>query len=232
MVVTGDTSPPIGTGLLSRTRMLLLEAAKRLYVRHETNRIDTVEGLALFSHTRAAFVAQKKLYGYLKARMGTRYPIMFKDEVFVQSVEMAKWHVFAACLSDIAVYTAARVMPEGNLTESEGGALARYCYEAGLACNAEGIPDVTLPPLWREAFAHRLAGTNWQRLAAGGAAMTESPRALYLWAPIEDSLKRLDREIVENSIRFAWGEIVRDFRKRAVPPEIAADFRQRESAEM
>lgn len=212
--------------------MLLLEVAKRLYVRQETSRIDKVEGLARFAHTRAAFVAQKKLYGYLKARMGTRYPIMFKDEVFMQSVDLAKWHVFAACLSDIAIHAAARVMPEGRLTESESEALARHCHEAGLAANAEGIPDDTLVSQWKEAFAHRLAGTNWQRLAAGGDAMTESPKALYVWAPIEDSLKRLDREIVENSIRFAWAEIIRDFRKRAVPAEIAADFRQREFAKL
>ncbi|WP_260901876.1 hypothetical protein [Chelativorans salis] len=193
-------------------------------MRRETGPIDTVEALARFVHTRAAFVAQKKLYGYLKARMGTRYPSMFEDDVFVESINVAKRHVFAACLSDIAVHTVARVVAAGGLEDEAGRRLALQCYEAGLAANRDDLKDEAMLAAWRSSFSERLEKAHWENLAAGGDCFTESPKALYHWAPIDETLKRYDREIVENSIRFAWAEIVRDFRKRSLPAAIAGDF--------
>lgn len=206
-------------------RAFLRDAASRVGARRETGPLDTVEALTRFAHTRAAFVAQKKLYGYLKARMGTRYPSMFEDDVFVTSINVAKWHVFAACLSDITVYTVARVVCAGDMTREEGRALATHCHEAGLAANREQLAGEDMVAAWHSAFFERLARAHWTNLAAGAECFTESPKALYRWAPIEEGLKRYDREIVENSIRYAWAEITRDFRKRGVPLAIAADWR-------
>jgi hypothetical protein len=43
------------------------------------------------------------------------------------------------------------------------------------------------------------------------AAFTESPKSVIKWAPIADEMKRLDEEIVLNSVRFHWQEIRRAF---------------------
>jgi hypothetical protein len=225
LVVTEDANMPATQVLWSRTKRLFQEAGLRLWARRDGGPIDTFDALARFAHTRAAFVAQKKLYGYLKARMGTRYPTMFEDDVFVASINIAKWHVFAACLSDITVHAVARVVAAGGLSPEEGRELATRCYEAGLAANGDGVPEEAMPDAWRAAFATRLARVHWDNLAAGGDAITECPAALYHWAPIDDRLKRHDQEIVENSIRFAWAEFTREFRKRAVLAAIAAEFR-------
>ncbi|WP_265519859.1 hypothetical protein [Nitratireductor luteus] len=198
------------------------QAAQRLAVRLEREPIDSLDGLVRFTQTRAAFVSQKKLYGYLKTRMGTRYPSMFEDDVFVESINIAKRHVFAASLSDITVHVSSRVAASGTL-QAHARALAIHCHEAGLGENREELGD-DLVKQYRETFAARLEHTQWQNLAMGADCFTESPAALYRWAPIEDSLKRYDREIVENSIRFAWSEVIRDFRNRSVPDSIAANF--------
>ena len=54
--------------------------------RRETDPIDSVVTLEAFVATRAAFHAQKTLYGYVKARMGIRYPAMFEDAFEATSI--------------------------------------------------------------------------------------------------------------------------------------------------
>lgn len=203
---------------------LLREAVARFRMRHETEPIDTVEAMCGFVSTRAAFVAQKKLYGYLKARMGTRFPSMFEDDVFIQSINISKMHVFAGCLSDLTVHAVARVTAGSALADDERTRLARHCHEFGISENRDHAPEGA-EEKWRQAFARRLKDLHWENLAAGGDAFAESPRALFRWAPIADELKRYDREIVENSIRFAWPEQVREFRQRVAPESILADWR-------
>ena len=75
----------------------------------ETGPIDSAAALEAFVATRSAFVAQKTLYGYVKTRMGTRYVAMFEDKAMIASLNIAKMHVFAACLSDLSIYAVATV---------------------------------------------------------------------------------------------------------------------------
>ena len=42
-----------------------------------------------------------------------------------------------------------------------------------------------------------------------------SGNALYKWAPIADELKKLDKEIVLNSMILKWNNIQKDFKKLA-----------------
>src|SRR5690554_3773392 len=66
--------------------------------------VRDASGLAHFLDTRASFVAQTSLYGYLRTRAGMRYPELFDDDPFVVSINIAKWQIWLACLSDIAIY--------------------------------------------------------------------------------------------------------------------------------
>lgn len=187
--------------------------------------IDTSEGMFEFVRTRSAFVTQKKLYGYLKERMGTRYPKMFDDEQFVQSINIAKMHVFAASLSDLTIHAVAHAAAGSQLGELQRWQMAVCCYREGLAENMAQAPDTAAPDAWLSAFEKRLEGTYWENIAAGGSAFTESPKALIRWAPIADELKKHDCEIVENSIRFAWNEIRQDFRRRLDPGAVVKDWK-------
>jgi hypothetical protein len=200
------------SGKLASGLTFLREFASRLTVRRDKAPIDSVAALCGFVSTRAAFVAQKKLYGYLKARMGTRYPSMFEDEVFVASVNIAKMHVFAAALSDLAVHAVVRVGAGAALDGAGRIALARTCFRAGLADNAADMRDEATLAAWLTAFDARLDGIQWANL-----------EALLHWAPIADGLKRYDAEIVENSIRFAWIEIRRELARRLDARAVAAD---------
>ncbi|MFC5586039.1 hypothetical protein ACFPOD_13050 [Nitratireductor kimnyeongensis] len=203
----------------------LREAAARLTFRRDNAPINTVEALCTFNATRSSFVAQKKLYGYLKARMGTRYPSMFEDEVFIQSINVAKVHVFAACLSDLVIHTVSKVAAAAGFETDEARALARHCHEFGLDHHHQALPEPETVNQWRDAFEARIAEVHWNNAAVDGDTFSQSPKALFKWAPIADQLKRHDREIVENSIRFAFSEVTRAFRERADLTALAKAWR-------
>jgi hypothetical protein len=59
----------------------------------------------------------------------------------------------------------------------------------------------------------RLAGCHWEKVRDDESAFTESPTALIHWAPVIDTLKQLDEEIVRNSVRFRWQEMRRHLRR-------------------
>jgi len=106
--------------ILRKARALLPEFVGRLTVRRESGPIATVDELAGFVSTRAAFTAQKTLYGYLKTRMGTRYPTMFEDDAFVASIDIAKLHVYAACLADLALFAVSRTGDRAGASGNRG----------------------------------------------------------------------------------------------------------------
>ena len=210
---------------LARIRDFLPEFFARLTVRRDSGPIDTIEELCRFVSTRSAFVAQKTLYGYLKTRMGTRYPSMFEDEVFVASIDIAKMHVFAACLSDMSVYAVSRTLGE-NRDEKACVLLAEICFDAGLADNEDQADRVAAFSVAeaKSAFTRRLAFLDWHALSPGPALFTASPAALVQWSPIAPELKKQDTEIIENSIRFTWREMRQQFEKRIDGPAIAAEL--------
>ncbi len=173
--------------------------------------IDTPAALARFLDSRASFVAQTSLYGYLRTRAGMRYPELFDDDPFIASINIAKWHVWLDCLSDLAVHAG------GHLAREAPRELPRVARTmAGLVDDL--LARTGTPAEAGDAFvAHaqrvrdRVARTDWLAVGRDEAAFSESPAGLVRWAPVMDELKELDEEIVRNSIRFRWQEVRRDF---------------------
>ena len=179
-----------------------------------------------FVATRSAYLAQKTLYGYVKTRMGIRYPAMFEDKNIIASLNIAKMHVFAACLSDLTIYAVATALhgrPLGNVARQE---MARRCYAVGLRGNTGGAPAEFSAQDCIDEFDRRLAETDWPHGARQPKNFTRSPRALFRWAPIEDKLKNFDSEIIENSVKYAWRDIREQFQKRLNSEAVAADWAQ------
>lgn len=173
--------------------------------------IDTPEALAGFLDTRASFIAQTSLYGYLRTRMGMRYPELFADDAFVEGVNIAKWEIWLDCLSDLSVYSGSRIaqqLPRETPRVAEmmsslvDGILARTGtpHDAGKEFLAHG-----------DSVRDRIARTDWLTVGDLDAAFTHSPASVVRWSPIVDELKALDEEIVLNSVTFHWQEVRRTF---------------------
>lgn len=170
-------------------------------------------GLRQFLETRASYVAQMSLYGYLRTRAGMRYPELFDDDVFVASVNIAKWQIWLACLSDLAVYAGFLMLHRTNAPVDQIRALMRAVLDDVLT--GAGTPSDAGPEFAPHAdrVRARLALCDWHAVGDDASAFSESPDALVYWAPVVDELKQLDTEIVRNSMRFRWQEVRRDLRR-------------------
>jgi hypothetical protein len=173
--------------------------------------IDTPEALGRFVEKRASFVAQTSLYGYLRTRAGMRYPELFDDDPFVASINIAKWHVWLDCLSDLAIYAGSRIAQQAP-REMPRVAQMMLGLVDGILAQA-GTPEEAGAafPAHSQRVRDRVARTDWLVVGKDDAAFTESPAGLVRWAPVKDELKELDEEIVRNSVRFRWQEIRSDF---------------------
>jgi len=197
---------------------------KLLTIRFDRRQLESSESLSVFIHTRAAYIAQTSLFGYLKARMGTQFRVLFEDDVFSESIQIASVQVFLSCLSDLTVYCVASVARSSDLSNPDAEALARHCFET--ACR-EALKDVKTdrkPEDPYSAFTQRISGLDWHAVPDGEAAFARSEGDLIRFAPVIDDYKELDEEIVSNSIRFRWHDVRTQARKRVNGAAIAADW--------
>lgn len=171
------------------------------------------EGLRHFLETRSSHVAQTSLYGYVRTRAGTRYPELFENDDFIASINIAKWQLWLACLSDLAVYAGGLIQHRTEEPAAAIGSLISSVVEEALSATGT-------PPDAGDAFAagvatvrDRLEKVGWADITDDEEPFSESPEALVKWAPIVDELKQFDTEIVRNSVRFRWQEVRRDLRR-------------------
>lgn len=204
---------------------LLGEFFARLSAFRKVEPIDSVGAFGYFLATRAAFVSQKKLYEYVKQRMGISYPAHFKDDAFIASLNIAKWHVYAACMSDLAVWMGGQLHAAGA-SSAEAAAIVKGAFEHAVIERFDRSQfSGDLSELIRT-FGDRVALADWAAMAEDENAFSLSPKELVRWAPISDELKKYDTEIVINSLRFAWLGIRDQYRKAIQPDAVLADWRK------
>ena len=201
---------------------------KSIVERFDRSPIDSVESLFLYTRTRASFVAQTALFEYLKARMGTQFREYFTDDVFSRAIQDSSVRIFVSCLSDLTVFLVAEIAAAERLGPQEAAAMARRCFDRGMR---EGLADIDAGRIPADAggrFEQRLRETDWREAADAdpAAAFALSAADLARHAPVTDSFKRLDRQIVATSMGHKWREVRAGFRDRAVPERIAADWRE------
>ena len=73
-------------------------------ITNKFRKINSKEDLKNFIQERSAHVTQTTLYGYIKTRIGSRYAMMFEDEVFLKSINLAKWNIYMEALTDCTFY--------------------------------------------------------------------------------------------------------------------------------
>lgn len=215
--------------LLERAAALARTITSSFAFRSDSFHLDSIDRMGDFVATRAAFVSQKKLYGYLKERIGTRWPSMFEDGVFRSSIATASMQVFAASLSDLTIHAVAQALAGSAEPDEVKAELARELYVLGLQKNhAEAIEGFDREQVIEE-FDRRLEGTDWNFGALLPANFTRSPAALLRWAPIAERYKKFDAEIVENSLKFAWVDIREQFARRLDADAIAREVSENKS---
>ena len=168
--------------------------------------INSKSELKKFVQERAAHVTQTTLYGYLKTRIGTRYAIMVEDEKFSESINIAKWNIYVASISDLTLYVFSYLISKKKLKENDSEEIFNNIINDEIK---NGL-DRKISENAKKEFNLRVNSINWQNFHLEDP-FKESGLALYNWSPISDDLKVLDKEIVLNSISLKWNLVKNEF---------------------
>ena len=172
-------------------------------------KIKNIEDLKSFIQKKSAWISQVTLYNYLKTRMGTKWVLHFDDEIFLSSINKAKWNIYSVALQDLTFYSLSYLKVFYNFKETNR---AIEIYEEILNKEAQnGMPEEVILRA-KEKFRERLQKIDWE-IYYKSWPFNESALALYDWAPVAEELKTLDRKIVLNSMILKWDNITDEFKK-------------------
>ena len=173
-------------------------------------KITTLDDLESFIQSKSAWVSQVTLYSYLKTRMGTRYVLHFENDVFMESVNLAKWNIYSVALQDLTFFTFSYLKSSFNYQD------ANYAKEIFLKILDDEISNKMPAEIITEAkknFDDRFRNINWDTYHQD-LPFNPSALSLYKWAPIAEELKTLDRKIVLNSVILKWDIVKKEFIER------------------
>ncbi len=171
-------------------------------------KINSIDTLKIFIQERSSHVTQTTLYGYIKTRIGSRYTLMFEDDIFVNSINIAKWNIYLVALADCTFYTFSYLVDKKNLKKIEADkvffSIIENEKENGLSIKLFDQAKIDFQQRYKEIDWKNFHNKNPFKLSA---------LALYRWAPISDELKILDKEIVLNSIDLKWNLVENEFKE-------------------
>ena len=182
---------------------------KRIFSKYR--QIKTVDQVKTFIQEQSAQVTQMTLYGYLKTRMGAKHVIMFEDKDFLRSINIAKWQIYGISLIDCTFFCFSFLYKEKNFLKTDQ---ANQIFFEILNTEKAGGMDIEAYDNSTKEFNLRFPEVNWDTYYTNNP-FQKSSRALYDWAPVADELKKLDKQIVLNSMILKWNNIQKDFKKLA-----------------
>jgi len=172
-------------------------------------KIKNIDDLEIFIQNKSAWVSQITLYSYLKTRMGTKYVLHFDDEIFLSSINTAKWNIYTIALQDLIFYTLSYLNVFFNFQELDR---AKKIYEKILNNELKNKMPENIIDNGKKIFDERLQKIEWKNYYKSRP-FNASALALYEWAPVAKELKTLDRKIVLNSMILKWENIEKEFIK-------------------
>ena len=173
-------------------------------------KISNWDELESFIQSKSAWVTQVTLYGYLKTRMGTRYVLHFENDQFMESVNLAKWNMYAVALQDLTFFTFSYLKANLNYKEVNQ---SKKIFLKILEDEIENKMPLNIVEEAKKKFDERLLSINWDNYYKD-LPFNPSALSLYNWAPIADDLKKLDRKIVLNSVILKWDVVKKEFKER------------------
>ena len=172
-------------------------------------KIKNLDELEHFIQTKSAWVTQVTLYSYLKTRMGTRYVLHFDNDVFMSSLDIAKWNIYSVALQDLTLFTFSYLKVNFNYQNIDQ---SKEIFSKILDNEISNKMPLNIIEEAKKSFDERLQNINWE-IYYKDLPFNPSALSLYKWAPIAEELKTLDRKIVLNSMILKWDIIKKEFEK-------------------
>jgi hypothetical protein len=179
-----------------------MAALRRLLRRRKSPPVTTADGLADFLSAQTAYVAQRTVIEYCRARAGLNWDKLFAERSFLERLEVCRWEGYAVVLAELAELALIRLRRDGAadpqaylpaLVQSAHAALLRHpvpSHRASWSDAADAIEQHLARALLAAPRPVHLVGY-------------QSADTIFELLPIHADLRRQDREMFQNSVRFA-----------------------------
>lgn len=187
--------------------------------------IDSRPALADFIDAQAAFLAQKGVYEYARARAGVYSNILFSEKPFLDAVDRARWEAYPLALTMVGE------MIQGVLRSVPGGDLAKA---------PDGLVDVVLSVFDRHPVPAAVGEAAWTRAREElsrwlRGALVRPPKLVkdisepfagsyFALMPIHERLRGEDFPTLRNYLRVTLVNIHDELVARMDGPALAADL--------
>lgn len=165
--------------------------------------VATLPALDDFVDSQTAFLVQKCIYEYARARSGTLSAKLFKEPAFLAAIETSRWQNYPICLGHVALMVDAALRPlaldraaglADGLVGVTGRITRRYDTPAGMA-----------PDFWADARKKIEARLRRASLAPPRPVKDiplDAFDAFFAQLPIHESLRDHDYVLVRNNLRL------------------------------
>jgi hypothetical protein len=185
--------------------------------------IDSREKLVEFLDTRSAFLIQKNIFDYARARSGPYFSQIIKEQAFKDSVEVSRWTGFPTGLAALAEIV------RGVLFQSaERKPLSDAVSSAALsAFDKYPVPEALGEETWkkaRETLIERLALIDSHPPKFAKDVILPYAQVLYDSQPIHEELRKRDFEMIQAQLRINLVTMHDEFEKRADKRALLTDL--------
>jgi hypothetical protein len=186
--------------------------------------VATSDELADFLAAQTAYVSQRTVLEYCRARTGLNWDKLFREQAFVDSLEVCRWEAYAEVLAGVSEL--ALILMRRQSPADPQGYLPGVAAAAGAALLRHPVPghrtswDAAAAVIEQHLAQSLLAAPRAVHLAGFGAADT-----IFAHLPIHPDLRREDREMFRNSVRFALCRVFDEMTRRLDVPALAQALR-------
>jgi hypothetical protein len=181
-----------------------------------------VEALEDFLDRQAAFMAQKGIYEYSRARSGLLSSKLFAEPAFLSAIETARWRGYALCLQNVTLMAEHAIRPHAGAAAvpmREGLLIA-----VARICGRYPVPSGLAPTFWGDVVERITRRVRQAGLAAPHAIKDlplETTGEYFASLPIHADLRTVDYELVTNNLRVNLCRAYEDFVAGADLPRVA-----------
>ncbi len=185
--------------------------------------IDSRDKLIEFIDTRSAFLIQKNIFDYARARSGPYFSSMIREEAFKHAVEVSRWTNYPAGLAALAEIV------RGVLFEaSDRKALNDAVSSAALAAfDKYPVPEVIGEPAWkqaRETLLLRLSQIDMHPPKFAKDVILPYAQQIYDTQPIHEELRKRDFEMITAQLRINLVTMHDEFESRVDKTVLLGDL--------
>jgi hypothetical protein len=197
---------------------------RRLLTRKRRPPVATLDGLADFLAAQTAYVSQRTVLEYCRARTGLNWDKLYREQAFVDSLEVCRWEAYAEVLGEVAEL--ALILLRRQSPADPQVYLPDMAAAVGAALRRHPVPghrtswDAAAAAIEQHLAQSLLAAPRAVHLAGFGAA-----DAIFAHLPIHPDLRREDGEMFRNSVRFALCRVFDEMTRRLDVPALAQTLR-------